>query len=176
MFDAPGRSDAFEPGDHIQIDVRLDDKGIVTEAPDIDGLFHCAGFSGHGIVQSPTIGVIMADLIRRGGTAVEVMGLLAEEEAKWAALFARTGRNDPCPCGSGLKYKKCCLAKLEKEEARRAERDQAGMVAVKWGLWSALQAKISTIPFDYGKYSNILFMRGRALMREWRWEAALQSI
>lgn len=21
------------------------------------------------------------------------------------------GRNDPCPCGSGLKYKKCCLAK-----------------------------------------------------------------
>lgn len=23
---------------------------------------------------------------------------------------ARTGRNDPCPCGSGKKYKKCCLA------------------------------------------------------------------
>lgn len=22
---------------------------------------------------------------------------------------ARTGRNDPCPCGSGRKYKKCCL-------------------------------------------------------------------
>lgn len=22
------------------------------------------------------------------------------------------GRNDPCPCGSGLKYKKCCLALL----------------------------------------------------------------
>jgi uncharacterized protein len=21
------------------------------------------------------------------------------------------GRNDPCPCGSGLKYKKCCLVK-----------------------------------------------------------------
>ncbi|MFA6782511.1 MAG: SEC-C metal-binding domain-containing protein, partial [Sedimentibacter sp.] len=20
----------------------------------------------------------------------------------------KTGRNDPCPCGSGLKYKKCC--------------------------------------------------------------------
>jgi uncharacterized protein YecA (UPF0149 family) len=20
----------------------------------------------------------------------------------------RTGRNDPCPCGSGKKYKKCC--------------------------------------------------------------------
>lgn len=23
----------------------------------------------------------------------------------------KTGRNDPCPCGSGLKYKKCCLTK-----------------------------------------------------------------
>ena len=22
----------------------------------------------------------------------------------------RTGRNDPCPCGSGRKYKKCCGA------------------------------------------------------------------
>ncbi len=25
----------------------------------------------------------------------------------------RAGRNDPCPCGSGKKYKKCCLAKDE---------------------------------------------------------------
>ena len=25
--------------------------------------------------------------------------------------FAKVGRNDPCPCGSGLKYKKCCLGK-----------------------------------------------------------------
>ena len=23
----------------------------------------------------------------------------------------KIGRNDPCPCGSGLKYKKCCLGK-----------------------------------------------------------------
>jgi uncharacterized protein YecA (UPF0149 family) len=23
---------------------------------------------------------------------------------------AKVGRNDPCPCGSGKKYKKCCLA------------------------------------------------------------------
>lgn len=29
----------------------------------------------------------------------------------------KAGRNDPCPCGSGKKYKKCCLEKHE--EARR---------------------------------------------------------
>lgn len=27
----------------------------------------------------------------------------------------KIGRNDPCPCGSGKKYKKCCLNKSEIE-------------------------------------------------------------
>lgn len=27
----------------------------------------------------------------------------------------KAGRNDPCPCGSGLKYKKCCLGKSKLE-------------------------------------------------------------
>lgn len=26
----------------------------------------------------------------------------------------KIGRNDPCPCGSGKKYKKCCLSKYDK--------------------------------------------------------------
>lgn len=30
--------------------------------------------------------------------------------------MAKIGRNDPCPCGSGKKYKRCCLAKVEKAE------------------------------------------------------------
>jgi len=30
----------------------------------------------------------------------------------------KPGRNDPCPCGSGQKYKKCCAAK--DEEANKA--------------------------------------------------------
>lgn len=28
--------------------------------------------------------------------------------------MAAIGRNDPCPCGSGKKYKQCCLNKAEK--------------------------------------------------------------
>jgi uncharacterized protein len=28
-----------------------------------------------------------------------------------AQLALKTGRNDPCPCGSGKKYKKCCMGK-----------------------------------------------------------------
>jgi uncharacterized protein len=26
-------------------------------------------------------------------------------------IKVKTGRNDPCPCGSGRKYKKCCMGK-----------------------------------------------------------------
>ncbi|HSZ59674.1 MAG TPA: SEC-C metal-binding domain-containing protein [Tepidisphaeraceae bacterium] len=32
----------------------------------------------------------------------------------------KTGRNDPCHCGSGKKYKKCCLAKDQEESSRQA--------------------------------------------------------
>jgi len=34
--------------------------------------------------------------------------------------MAKIGRNDPCPCGSGKKYKKCCMA--SDEAAARAAR------------------------------------------------------
>lgn len=37
--------------------------------------------------------------------------------------MAKPGRNDHCPCGSGKKYKKCCLAKDE-----AAEREAAAVV------------------------------------------------
>jgi hypothetical protein len=36
----------------------------------------------------------------------------------------RPGRNEPCPCGSGRKYKQCCLAKDE-SEARAAQAKSA---------------------------------------------------
>ena len=35
------------------------------------------------------------------------------------AVGARMGRNDPCPCGSGRKYKRCCLARDEAPELLR---------------------------------------------------------
>ena len=42
--------------------------------------------------------------------------------------MAKPGRNDPCHCGSGNKYKKCCLAKDEAAERdlvkAQARRDQ----------------------------------------------------
>jgi hypothetical protein len=34
--------------------------------------------------------------------------------------MAKTGRNEPCPCGSGLKFKKCCLPREERAPVRPA--------------------------------------------------------
>jgi tetratricopeptide (TPR) repeat protein len=31
--------------------------------------------------------------------------------------MSRPGRNDPCPCGSGQKYKRCCLQKDQQAES-----------------------------------------------------------
>src|SRR6266478_8485741 len=38
-----------------------------------------------------------------------------------ARRAGKIGRNDPCPCGSGLKFKKCCLIKVMEKpnEVRR---------------------------------------------------------
>jgi hypothetical protein len=33
----------------------------------------------------------------------------------------KANRNDPCPCGSGKKYKKCCGVKELERQKRRAE-------------------------------------------------------
>ena len=41
----------------------------------------------------------------------------------------RPGRNEPCSCGSGKKYKQCCLAKDEAaDRAQRQEADKAAPV------------------------------------------------
>jgi uncharacterized protein len=50
---------------------------------------------------------ILAGLIHRGLPATKIMALLAQEEAQQAEVFSQVGRNAPCPCGSGVKFKKC---------------------------------------------------------------------
>jgi tetratricopeptide (TPR) repeat protein len=48
--------------------------------------------------------------------------------------MAKPGRNDPCPCGSGNKYKKCCLAKgeaAEREGLAEAETRRANHAAAR---------------------------------------------
>ena len=47
----------------------------------------------------------------------------------------RIGRNDPCPCGSGKKYKKCCLGSRETDDKESATWiDEEGMHLVGKGI------------------------------------------
>lgn len=45
----------------------------------------------------------------------QLMEAMARYKAAHTPLIKeyKIGRNDPCPCGSGLKFKKCCINKLE---------------------------------------------------------------
>ena len=51
-----------------------------------------------------------AEFIREGGAWIYTRAL-REGPAPFKASAPKPGRNDPCPCGSGKKYKQCCLLK-----------------------------------------------------------------
>jgi len=50
---------------------------------------------------------IMADLLRQRRAPAEIMQIIAAEDKRLQEAFAHAGRNDPCPCGSGKKFKHC---------------------------------------------------------------------
>jgi uncharacterized protein len=50
---------------------------------------------------------MMAHELRAGRPAANVMLRIAQEDAELERRFAQARRNDPCPCGSGRKFKHC---------------------------------------------------------------------
>ncbi len=43
-----------------------------------------------------------------------LISILKREPQK--KLYPNAKRNAPCPCGSGKKYKKCCINKIQEEQ------------------------------------------------------------
>jgi uncharacterized protein len=50
---------------------------------------------------------IMAGLVRTNRPASEVMAIAGRDEGEFRTRFIGTGRNALCPCGSGVKFKRC---------------------------------------------------------------------
>ena len=72
-----------------------------------DGLnYLCAGFRLFFKHIDPYM-KFMAEELRHGRPPANVMSWVRMRESEWPAA-KEPGRNDPCPCGSGRKYKKCC--------------------------------------------------------------------
>ena len=83
-------------------------KNRFIETPDGEpGLnYLCAGYKAFFThIDRPMR--IMAALLQQERAPAEIMQILAAEEARLQEAFARAGRNDPCPCGSGRKFKHC---------------------------------------------------------------------
>jgi sarcosine oxidase subunit beta len=55
-----------------------DGNALCGPMPGVAGLYHCAGFCGHGVMQSAAIGVLMADLILDGTCRYDLAQLEAD--------------------------------------------------------------------------------------------------
>jgi uncharacterized protein len=85
-------------------------KDRVINTPDGEaGLnYLCAGLKRFFTHSKPYL-KRFAELVEAGEPGEKLMELVRAADAK---IFVRqAGRNDPCPCGSGKKYKRCCLPK-----------------------------------------------------------------
>jgi uncharacterized protein len=83
-------------------------KNRFIETPDGEaGLnYLCAGYKAFFNHIDPLMR-IMADLLRRNRAPAEIVQILAADQQQRQAAFANVKRNDPCPCGSGRKFKHC---------------------------------------------------------------------
>jgi uncharacterized protein len=82
------------------------DRIIVTPDGEPGLNYLCAGFKRFFHHIDGPMQLMAAELAARRPPA-NVMQMLAEEERARQARFARANRNDPCPCGSGRKFKQC---------------------------------------------------------------------
>ena len=66
----------------------------------------CAGYKRffHHVDQPMRF---MSEALRRDRAPSEIMQRYAAHDKRLQELYASAGRNDPCPCGSGRKFKQC---------------------------------------------------------------------
>ena len=83
-------------------------KDRIIQTPDGEpGLnYLCAGYKQFFTHIARPMEIMAAEL-RAGRAPANIMLILAREEAELSRRLAQAGRNDPCPCGSGKKVKRC---------------------------------------------------------------------
>ena len=88
----------------------------------------------------------------------------------------KPGRNDPCPCGSGKKYKKCCqdkdaVAAADPEAAWRKQLEAAAPTLTAQQVADLRLADIASLPFEALLPPSRVAVY-RQLLGHRRWEAA----
>lgn len=59
-----------------------DHLAIIGWAQEVKGMFHCCGFSGHGIMHSPAAGLVTAEMISGKKPSIDISSLAPERFAK----------------------------------------------------------------------------------------------
>jgi len=104
MQDAFDRSMAESPPGNVEW-LGLDILGVSegSEHDDTGIVEFAARFRKDGVLR---IHREKSNFCRENGEWIYVDGEVRVEQVPDSP--GKTGRNDPCPCGSGLKFKKCC--------------------------------------------------------------------
>ncbi len=85
------------------------DRFVLTPEGDQGLNYLCPGLKKFFSHSRPNLQKI-ASLMRSGVAVEQLVHHLRSESGE---ATPQAGRNDPCPCGSGRKYKKCCLGRSE---------------------------------------------------------------
>jgi tetratricopeptide (TPR) repeat protein len=64
-------------------------------------------------------------------------------------MTTKTGRNQPCPCGSGKKFKQCCLRKEEEAEHKAMAALNQARQEGRGGSYSDLVKTVDQLAADY---------------------------
>jgi 4-methylaminobutanoate oxidase (formaldehyde-forming) len=83
-----------------------DARPFCGKMPDVEGLYHCSGFSGHGIVQSPVIGLIMSQLILDGSSQYDISSIEADRYFDMPGFVLREDIEARCVAMAGDYYGK----------------------------------------------------------------------
>jgi tetratricopeptide (TPR) repeat protein len=68
-----------------------------------------------------------------------------------ALVMSKPGRNDPCPCGSGKKYKKCCLSREEAARTADLQGDEPFITELRPDLDEAVDRALQRLEQGEGK-------------------------
>ncbi len=66
----------------------------------------CAGYKKFFSYSARPMTMMMT-FINQGGSADMIMDMVAKADRDFEIAFSKAGRNEPCPCGSGKKFKNC---------------------------------------------------------------------
>jgi hypothetical protein len=90
---------------------------------------HLIGISGHADMSFAACSVLIDHISKKSIPELSqeeirvglILGFVRHLQKPYLSVTAGTGRNAPCPCKSGLKYKNCCLSSNRKLETQVLE-------------------------------------------------------